>query len=39
VNEYSVDLGSEGRRAVQLLFERATATRIIPAARESLFLS
>jgi 1,4-dihydroxy-6-naphthoate synthase len=39
VNEYSVDLGSEGRRAVELLFERAAATRIIPAVRESLFLS
>jgi 1,4-dihydroxy-6-naphthoate synthase len=39
VNEYSVDLGSEGRRAVELLFERAAATRIIPSLRESLFLS
>ena len=39
VNEYSVDLGSEGRRAVELLFERAVATGIIPAVREPLFLS
>src|SRR5687767_5612867 len=29
VNEYSVDLGLEGRRAVELLFERARATGII----------
>ena len=30
VNEYSVDLGAEGRRAVELLFEKAAATGIIP---------
>jgi 1,4-dihydroxy-6-naphthoate synthase len=39
VNEYSVDLGVEGRRAVELLFEKAAATGIIPAANNSLFLS
>ena len=39
VNEYSVDLGGEGRRAVELLFERAAATRIIPSVRDALFLS
>jgi 1,4-dihydroxy-6-naphthoate synthase len=38
VNEYSVDLGAEGRRAVELLFERAAATGIIPPIREQLFL-
>jgi 1,4-dihydroxy-6-naphthoate synthase len=38
VNEYSVDLGSEGRRAVELLFERASATGIIPSTKTSLFL-
>jgi 1,4-dihydroxy-6-naphthoate synthase len=38
VNEYSVDLGADGRRAVQILFERATATGIIPAAESDLFL-
>ena len=38
VNEYSVDLGPEGRRAVELLFERAAATGIIPAATDTLFL-
>jgi 1,4-dihydroxy-6-naphthoate synthase len=38
VNEYSVDLGTEGRRAVELLFERARATGLIPPVTESLFL-
>jgi len=38
VNEYSVDLGDEGRRAVELLFERARATGIIPALDQQLFL-
>jgi 1,4-dihydroxy-6-naphthoate synthase len=39
VNEYSVDLGQEGRRAVELLFEKARAAGIIPAVHEPLFLS
>jgi 1,4-dihydroxy-6-naphthoate synthase len=38
VNGYSVDLGLEGRRAVELLFEKARATGIIPAANHELFL-
>ena len=38
VNEYSIDLGVEGRRAVELLFERAAATGIIPSAASNLFL-
>lgn len=38
VNEYSVDLGAEGRRAVELLFEKAAATGIIPVLSGSLFL-
>jgi 1,4-dihydroxy-6-naphthoate synthase len=38
VNEYSVDLGAEGRRAVELLFEKAAATGIIPPANSALFL-
>jgi len=38
VNQYSVDLGKEGRRAVELLFERAAATGFIPPVTESLFL-
>ena len=39
VNDYSVDLGAEGRRAVQLLFERANAAGIIPPVQDGLFLS
>jgi 1,4-dihydroxy-6-naphthoate synthase len=39
VNEYSVDLGVEGKRAVELLFERATATGIIPDVTQSLFVA
>jgi 1,4-dihydroxy-6-naphthoate synthase len=39
VNDFSVDLGAEGRRAVQLLFERARAAGIIPAVKRKLGLS
>jgi 1,4-dihydroxy-6-naphthoate synthase len=39
VNEYSVELGVEGRRAVEMLFERARATGIIPGSNEPLFLT
>jgi 1,4-dihydroxy-6-naphthoate synthase len=39
VNEFSVDLSDEGRRAVDVLFERARAAGIIPAATAGLFLS
>jgi 1,4-dihydroxy-6-naphthoate synthase len=38
VNEYSVDLGQEGRRAVELLFDKAAATGIIPTPPGNLFL-
>jgi 1,4-dihydroxy-6-naphthoate synthase len=38
VNDFSVDLGGEGRRAIELLFERAAATRVIPPAKARLFL-
>ncbi len=38
VNEYSVDLGTEGRRAVEMLFEKARTTGIIPEVKEPLFL-
>jgi 5,8-dihydroxy-2-naphthoate synthase len=38
VNEYSVDLGEEGRRAVAVLFERARSSGVIPVMREDLFL-
>ena len=39
VNGYSVELGKEGKRAVELLFERGKAKGIIPDAKENLFLS
>jgi 1,4-dihydroxy-6-naphthoate synthase len=39
VNEYSVDLGMEGRRAVELLFDKAAATGIVPRATNTLFLA
>jgi 1,4-dihydroxy-6-naphthoate synthase len=38
VNEYSIDLGTEGRRAVELLFDRAEARGVIPAVGAPLFL-
>jgi 1,4-dihydroxy-6-naphthoate synthase len=38
VNEFSVDLGVEGRRAVEVLFDRARAAGIIPATSADLFL-
>ena len=38
VNHYSVDLGIDGRRAVELLFEKATAAGIIPRVVDRLFL-
>ena len=38
VNEFSVDLGVEGRRAVQVLFDRARHAGIVPAVRSDLFL-
>jgi 1,4-dihydroxy-6-naphthoate synthase len=38
VNEYSVDLGSEGRRAIAILFDRARAAGIIPGEEAGLFL-
>jgi 1,4-dihydroxy-6-naphthoate synthase len=39
VNEYSVDLGPEGRRAVQVLFETARRSGAIPESTASLFLA
>ena len=38
VNEYSIDLGAQGKRAVRVLFDRAQDTGIVPAVRSSLFL-
>jgi 1,4-dihydroxy-6-naphthoate synthase len=39
VNEYSIDLGPRGRRAVDLLFERARTTGLIRPMAENLFLT
>jgi len=38
VNDYSVDLGIDGRRAVEVLFERARVSGVIPEMKEDLFL-
>jgi 1,4-dihydroxy-6-naphthoate synthase len=38
VNEYSVDLGREGRRAVEVLFERARDAGVIPSVGQAIFL-
>jgi len=38
VNDYSVDLGPQGRKAVQVLFDRAQQSGIIPVVRDGLFL-
>lgn len=38
VNQYSVDLGQDGRRAVALLFEKAAAVGLVPPSTEPLFL-
>jgi len=39
VNEYSIDLGADGRRAIEILFNRAAETGAIPPISEPLFLS
>ncbi|HEX7140326.1 MAG TPA: MqnA/MqnD/SBP family protein, partial [Vicinamibacterales bacterium] len=39
VNQYSVDLGVEGRRAVETLFARAAARGVIPPMTAPLFLA
>ena len=39
VNDYSIDLGAEGRRAVETLFARAAASGVIPPMTAPLFLS
>lgn len=39
VNEFSADLGEEGRRAVTVLFERAATLGIIPAPTAGIFLA
>ncbi|WP_256010951.1 menaquinone biosynthesis family protein [Desertivirga xinjiangensis] len=39
VNKYSINLGSEGRKAVQLLFDVALENGIIPRLEKSIFLT
>lgn len=39
VNKYSVDLGPEGRNAIELMFSKAVGAGIIPQVKEHLFLS
>jgi 1,4-dihydroxy-6-naphthoate synthase len=39
VNQYSVDLGTEGRKAIKLLFDTALDKGIIPEIKGDLFLS
>ena len=39
VNGYTIDLGSDGRRAVETLFARAAASGVIPPLTERLFLA
>jgi len=38
VNDYSVDLGTHGKRAVETLFDKARTVGIIPVATDPLFL-
>jgi 1,4-dihydroxy-6-naphthoate synthase len=39
VNDYSIDLGADGRRAVDLLFARAAAGGVVPAPPRSLYVA
>ncbi|SDP99070.1 1,4-dihydroxy-6-naphthoate synthase [Mucilaginibacter sp. OK268] len=39
VNKYSIDLGEEGRKAINLLFDTALKNNTIPAIKEELFLT
>lgn len=39
VNDYSLDLGAEGRRAVDVLFHRARAAGLVPPGGRDLFLT
>lgn len=39
VNDFSVDLGAEGRRAVELLFQHAQELKLVPKMESSIFLS
>ncbi len=39
VNKYSIDLGQEGRKAIELLFEKARSLGVIPEVKKDLFLN
>ena len=39
VNQYSVDLGEEGRKAIDTLFAKALSLQVIPRIKNKLFLS
>jgi len=39
VNQYSVDLGAEGRKAIELLFNTASDLKIIPQVENNIFLT
>jgi 1,4-dihydroxy-6-naphthoate synthase len=39
VNQYSVDLGTEGKKAIQLMFDTAKEKNIIPEIKAGLFLN
>lgn len=39
VNKYSVDLGEQGRKAVQILFDTARQKNIIPEIKQEIFLT
>lgn len=39
VNQYSVDLGAEGHKAIRLLFDKALEQNIIPPIKSDLFLT
>ncbi|WP_207421752.1 menaquinone biosynthesis family protein [Desertivirga brevis] len=39
VNKYSVDLGDEGRKAIKLLFSKASELKIIPFLDDNIFLT
>jgi 1,4-dihydroxy-6-naphthoate synthase len=39
VNQYSLDLGKEGKKAIQLLFDTAKEKGVIPEIKENLFLN
>ncbi|MNL84890.1 1,4-dihydroxy-6-naphtoate synthase [compost metagenome] len=39
VNKYSIELGPEGRKAINVLFEMATQKGLIPAITKNIYLT